>query len=103
MARMTLAKYLLELSIFLLSLLLLTSVTMCPVYADSESHGDKMNKAAYRVTTHMEKMRQNTKMQGPRTALEVRQITDVEVSQIEQQLQDGTMRPKEACSHCHTN
>ena len=103
MARMTLAKHFLRLSIFLLTLLLLISLTMSPpVYADPGSDGDKINKAAYRVTRHIEKMRQKTKMQGPRTALGVRQITDVEVSQIEQKLEKGTMRPKEACSHCHT-
>ena len=82
MARMTLVKYFLRLSIFLFSLLLLISLTMGTVYADSGSDGDKINKAAYRVTRHMEKMRQKTKMQGPRTDLGVRQITDVEVSLI---------------------
>ena len=101
MARMNLVKYFLRLSVFLLSLLLSISVTMDPVYADSD--GDKINKAAYRVTRHIEKMRQKTKMHGPRTALGVRQITDEEVSLIEQKLENGTMRPKEACSHCHTN
>jgi hypothetical protein len=74
-----------------------------PVYADSDSDGDKINRAAARVTRHIEKMRDKTKMQGPRTALGVRQLSEVEASIIEQKLENGTMRPKEACSHCHTN
>jgi hypothetical protein len=100
-----LPNHFLRLYIFLLPLLLLISVTFLspPVYAESGSGRDKTIKAAARVTRHIEKMREKTKMQKPRTALGVRQLTDIEVSQIEQKLENGTMRPKEACSHCHTN
>ena len=103
MEKNVLAKYFLRLSIFLLPLVLLITVTMnLPVYADSNSGGEKINKAAAWVTRHMDKMRQETKKLGLRTDLGVKQITDVEVSQIEQKLENGSMRPKEACSHCHS-
>jgi len=88
-------------SIFWLTLLVWISFSVAAsVPAQSDSGGGKINKAAM-VTRHMQMMRQRVTVQGRQTGLEARTITDQEVTQVEEALRNGTMRPKEACSHCH--
>lgn len=89
MARMTLVKYYLKLSTLLFSLILLVFLAMGTVLAQMDLDGNKIDKTTAKVTRHMDKMKQ--KYPG----------IDGKKKQIEQKLRNGTMRPKDACSHCH--
>jgi hypothetical protein len=89
MENKVLAKYFSKSTKFLAYLLVLISLTTTPVYAELVSDNDKSDRAAARVTRHMDKMKQ--KCPG----------MDEKKKQIEEKLRNGTMRPKEACSHCH--
>jgi hypothetical protein len=59
------------------------------VLAKTDIDGNKIDKATAKVTRHMDKMKQ--KCPG----------IDGKKKQIEQKLRNGTIRPKDACSHCH--
>lgn len=90
MAKIAWTKRFRQLSTLLLSLLLLISLTMSPVLAKMKSGGKNIDKTTARVTKHMEKMRQ--KCPG---------IEEKKIRQVEEKLRNGTIRPKDACSHCH--
>ena len=93
MAKITLARHFSKLSTFLSSLLLLVCLTMSPVYADSGSNADKIDKAINMIRTHMESIKQNNPA-----------ITgmDEKARQTEEQLRAGTISVKESCFNCHT-
>ena len=90
MEKKFLSKCFLKSTTFLLSMLVLISLKMSPIYAELNSDNDKSDKAAARVSSHMEKMKQ--KCPG----------INGKKKQIEEKLNNGTMRPEDACSHCHT-
>lgn len=89
MARKTLANHLLKLSTYLLSLLLLVSLTIGSVYADSASKSDKTDMTIKdEIRTHMEM----TGLQNPEI--------DKKLRQLEEKLSTG-MSFKDSCTHCH--
>jgi hypothetical protein len=76
----------------LLSLIVLVSLTLVPVYAklDSEKEKkDKPDKAVANVLRHMEKMEKKfPKINGKK-------------KQVEEELGNGTVTPFGSCSRCH--
>ncbi|MBW1744412.1 MAG: hypothetical protein JRI70_03735 [Deltaproteobacteria bacterium] len=93
MRKMNLLKHFMKLLTFLLSLMVVVSLTLVPVYAklDSEKEKkDKPDKAAAKVLRHMEKMEKKfPKINGKK-------------KQVEEELDNGTVTPFGSCSRCHT-
>ena len=87
MGRTTLAKRPLK-SALLLSLLLLVTLTLTPLYGTLRSEEGNVDTAEATLTKHMDIMiQQFPEMEGKKT-------------QVQEQLANGKM-PHEACSHCH--
>ena len=87
MGKTILGKRFLKLSL-LVSLLLLSTLTLTPVYGILASEEGSVNTAEATLTKHMDTMAQKfPEMEGKR-------------AQVKEQLANGKM-PHEACSHCH--
>jgi uncharacterized protein (DUF488 family) len=93
MARITLAEHLTKLSTVLSSLILVLSLTVGSLYANSGSKPDQIDVAVDTVKRHVEKIKQsNPAISG----------IDEKAKQTEEKLRAGTISLKESCFNCHT-
>ena len=89
--RMKVPKHIMKLLAALLSLMVVVSLTLGPVYAKLDSDKEKRDRAAAKVLRHMDKMEKKfPKINGQK-------------KQVEEDLSNGCVSPFGTCSRCHIN